>query len=240
MTTETLPAPTPATPLSLAAAYTDQTMPPLALGAAFIAYRTKHDISQQELARQTNITSGTLHHYESLIRELAPELQACLEAGRLTFKEARCLADIRDFPRQREIAEPFISGRMSSVYAEKLVKHAKASPHADVDTLITAVLSNAKAKTKALRIPVHSTRYPVDLNVLEAQVMALAGRLDAALVMEIPEYRRLRLGQAVSILYTKAHAALLKWQYTNHTNGNGHNGHEAPPKHTSESLKATP
>lgn len=209
----------------LAAAYTGHTMTPLALGAAFIAYRNEHGISQMELCRRVGITAGTEHHLESLVRDLAPELQAHLETNRLTFKEARCLADIRDFARQRELAEPFISGRISSVYAERLIKHAKAKPHDDVDTLINAVLSNAKAAVlgKALGLPKHSSRYPVDFKELEAASIALAGRLDAAMAVEVCEYKRLRAAQAVSILYSRAHNLLQKWQFSNH-NGNGVHG----------------
>ncbi len=54
----------------------------------------------------TIIYSGTIHHYESLIKKLNPKLLVSLDDGDLTFKEARCIADIDNFELQNEIAKP--------------------------------------------------------------------------------------------------------------------------------------
>ena len=227
----------PWTAKNLALAYTGHTMAPLALGAAFLAYREAHDISQQDLGRQISITPGVIHHYESTVRDLASELQAHLEAGRLTFKEARCLADIHDYARQRELAEPFISGRLSSVYVEKVVRRAMTKPDETVDDVINVVLSHAKTVVVQRALPSPPRRLPVNvvLTRIEAESLALAGTLDAVMAVEVPEYRRLKVAQAVRILYTRAHKLLQHWQYTNH---NGHGN--PPPKHTQDILKATP
>jgi ParB-like chromosome segregation protein Spo0J len=115
--------------LLLAEQYHSSLVPPMDLGQAFISYRDKYDITQQELARRTGITPGTIHHYESLIRTLAPGLGGKVNSGELTFKEARSIADIDDHERQLEIAKPFVDGRLSSVHVERIVGRAKSVLH---------------------------------------------------------------------------------------------------------------
>jgi len=107
--------------LQLAEQYHSSLVPPMQLGRAFIQYRDKYGVTQQELARRTGITPGTIHHYESLIRTLAPGLGGKVDSGELTFKEARSIADIEDHERQMEIAKPFVDGVLSSVHVERIV-----------------------------------------------------------------------------------------------------------------------
>ena len=97
--------------LRLSEQYHNGLVPPMVMAKEFYSYRRSHGITQQELARRTGITPGTIHHYESLIRTLDPRLGRRVDAGDLTFKEARSIADIDGHKRQREIAEPFLSGR---------------------------------------------------------------------------------------------------------------------------------
>ena len=114
--------------LRLSEQYHNGLVPPMVMAKEFYSYRRSHGITQQELARRTGITPGTIHHYESLIRTLDPRLGRRVDAGDLTFKEARSIADIDGHKRQREIAEPFLSGRLSSVHVERIVGRAKSSP----------------------------------------------------------------------------------------------------------------
>ena len=220
---------------AIVTAYRDASETPLMIGQRLINYRNKHGISQQEVARQTGITPGTLHQLESLVRDLAPDLQADLETGRLAFKEARAIADIHDHERQREIAGPFLAGRLSSVYVEKVVRRAMTKPDETVDDVINAVLSHAKT-VAVRRVLTLQTKRSVDVSLasIEADSLALAGTLDAVMAVEVPEYRRLKVAQAVSVLYTRAHKLLLHWQYTNH---NGQNHTVSNPNAV---LKATP
>ena len=48
---------------------------PITLGERFLGFREKFSITQQQLAKKTGITPGTIHHYESLIKTLAPSLK---------------------------------------------------------------------------------------------------------------------------------------------------------------------
>ena len=52
--------------------YHNGLVPPMVMAKEFYSYRRSHGITQQELARRTGITPGTIHHYESLIRTLDP------------------------------------------------------------------------------------------------------------------------------------------------------------------------
>ena len=67
----------------------------------------KFSITQQQLAKKTGVTPGTIHHYESLIKTLAPSLKKNVMNKELTFKEARSIADIDDHDRQIDLAKYF-------------------------------------------------------------------------------------------------------------------------------------
>ena len=194
--------------LRLGESYHDGSLPCMALGAAFLSHRVRFGTSQQELARRTGITPGTIHHYESLVRSLAPDLADKVDKGLLTFKEARCIADIQDHDRQRELAEPFLSGKLSSVYVEKVVQHAKHNHAMSVDDVLAAVLAGTKAAIKVKKPIPEAPRPGVDIAKLEAVVLNVAGTLDAMQLQEVPEYRRLMLMSSLRILEAKTRSAL--------------------------------
>src|SRR3990172_10895441 len=111
----------PITPADVAAAYAAKNLSPVSLGDLMLRCRRELGISQQELARRSGITPGTLHHYESCA--LLPEpYRGYAASGKLGFKESRSLADL-DYhdPRFAEIASLFVHGRLSSVYVESVV-----------------------------------------------------------------------------------------------------------------------
>src|SRR3990167_7723483 len=112
----------PIPPADIALAYRAGNLSPVALGDLMLRCRRELGISQQELARRSGITPGIIHHYESCA--LLPEpYRTYADAGRLTFKEARSLADL-DYhdPRFDDIANIFLHGRLSSVYVEPVVR----------------------------------------------------------------------------------------------------------------------
>ena len=93
--------------------------PPLDMGRAFIAHRARFQSTQQGLSREVGITPGTIHHYESLILDLVPALQSALGEGRLTFKEAREIADWSEEDQAR-YGPLFSEGRLSSMHVEQV------------------------------------------------------------------------------------------------------------------------
>jgi ParB-like chromosome segregation protein Spo0J len=199
--------------LLLAEQYHSSLVPPMDLGKAFIEYRDRYEITQQELARRTGITPGTIHHYESLIRTLAPGLGGKVNSGELTFKEARSIADIDDHERQMEIAKPFVDGRLSSVHVERIVGRAKSAPELSVDQIIEEVV-NGKRPAKApepVEVEIKEKPEPRERNTesLENMVLHLAGELDALHMQVIPEYRRLKLISSLRILDSRLRASLL-------------------------------
>ena len=200
--------------LRLAEMYHGSLVPPMELGRAFMRYRDRHTVTQQELARRTGITPGTIHHYESLIRTLDPDLGKKVDSGELTFKEARSIADILGHRRQREIAAPFLDGRLSSVHVERVVGRAKTAPDISIEQLIEEVLNGTRVPDPEPEHPPAPSPAPpalllADTDILETTVLKLAGELDAVRLQTIPEYRRLRLISSLRILDSRLRSALM-------------------------------
>ncbi|MCH8103665.1 MAG: helix-turn-helix transcriptional regulator [Chloroflexi bacterium] len=189
--------------------YHHESVPPMEMGRAFLNYRERFGVSQQELARRTGITPGTIHHYESLVRNLAADLGEKVRSGELTFKEGRSIADIEGADRQREIAEPFVSGRLSSVYVEKVVGHAKKNPGMPIEQILEDVLKGTRAEDKVRKEAEPTPKTGVDISKLESSALQLAGELDAMQLQVIPEYRRLNTISALRILDSKVQGAML-------------------------------
>ena len=220
--------------------------PPIKMAESFIKFREKYHVTQQELARRTGITAGTVHHYESLRKTLSPKLQTHVDRGELTFKEARSIADLKDFHRQEELAKPFIERILSSVHVEDLVAKAKSEPSKDSSELIAEFAPNMpqvkRTPTKPPMAqhkiaqhkenghqPIHNARlnggYKDDLGGMQEDAFMLAGSLEKLTSAEIPEYRRLRLVSTLRILSSRLNIALehLNRQKINGTARN-HNG----------------
>ena len=195
--------------LQLSESYHHESVPPMEMGRAFLNYRERFGVSQQELARRTGITPGTIHHYESLVRNLAADLGEKVRSGELTFKEGRSIADIEGADRQREIAEPFVSGRLSSVYVEKVVGYAKKNPGMPIEQILEDVLKGTRAEDKAQKEAEPTPKIGVDISKLESAALRLAGELDAMQLQVIPEYRRLNTISALRILDSKVQSAML-------------------------------
>lgn len=195
--------------LQLSESYHHESVPPMEMGRAFLNYRERFGVSQQELARRTGITPGTIHHYESLVRNLAADLGEKVRSGELTFKEGRSIADIEGADRQREIAEPFVSGRLSSVYVEKVVGYAKKNPGMPIEQILEDVLKGTRAEDKVQNEAEPTPKIGVDISKLESAALRLAGELDAMQLQVIPEYRRLNTISALRILDSKVQSAML-------------------------------
>ena len=202
--------------LRLSEQYHNGLVPPMVMAKEFFSYRKSHGITQQELARRTGITPGTIHHYESLIRTLDPRLGKRVDAGDLTFKEARSIADIDGHKRQREIAEPFLSGRLSSVHVERIVGRAKSSPELTIEQLIAEVVDGARRPNPEpppqpeISEPEmqQAAPQPMGITNLENTALMLAGELGTLPLQVIPEYRRLNLISSLRILNSRLSTAL--------------------------------
>ena len=214
--------------LQLADEYFSSLLPPMKMAESFIKYRDRYQVSQQELARRIGITAGTIHHYESLHRTLAPQLKKHVDDGHLTFKEARCIADINDYERQKELAKPFIDSKLSSVHVEELASKVKANPDTPVDDFVeeitgerervieatAATLTRGQEKVDEepqLKVVEHSAKPPTvdqELEVLQENAFMMAGSFEQLASMDIPEYRRLRLISTLRILSSRLDVAL--------------------------------
>ncbi len=209
----------------LADEYFSSLLPPIKMAESFINYREKYHVTQQELARRTGITAGTVHHYESLRKTLSPKLQDHVDRGELTFKEARCIADINGHQRQEELAQPFVDSRLSSVHVEDLVSKAKANPAMDPADLIAEYVDDEPPAVEEQGVEtvtngvkkngydlIHGERlngcYENDLEGMQEDAFLLAGSLEKLASAEIPEYRRLRLVSTLRILSSRLNNAL--------------------------------
>lgn len=214
--------------LQLADEYFSSLLPPMKMAESFIKYRDRYQVSQQELARRIGITAGTIHHYESLLRTLAPQLKKHVDDGRLTFKEARCIADINDYERQEELAKPFVESKLSSVHVEELASKVKANPDTPVDDFVTEITRESEEVVEAtmatstresekagegpqLKIVEPNGKPPSvdqELEVLQENAFMMAGSFEQLASIDIPEYRRLRLISTLRILASRLDVAL--------------------------------
>ena len=204
--------------------YFSSLLPPIKMAESFIRYREKFHVTQQELARRTGITAGTVHHYESLRKTLSPKLQENVDRGELTFKEARCIADVDGHRRQEELAQPFIDSRLSSVHVEELISKAKANPQRpSADLIAEYVVDEPKADPVEQPQPTNGVEanghaavlggrlngsYQDDLEGMQENAFMLAGSLEKLACADIPEYRRLRLVSTLRILSSRLNNAL--------------------------------
>lgn len=208
----------------LADEYFSSLLPPIRMAESFINFRDKFHVTQQELARRTGITAGTVHHYESLRKTLSPKLQENVDRGELTFKEARCIADLDGYARQEELAQPFVDSRLSSVHVEELIAKAKTNPSVSSAELISEFVPDEpkiekkveKTEVKPVEqngvMSIHASRlngrYDSDLEGMQEDAFLLAGSLEKLASTEIPEYRRLRLVSTLRILSSRLNIAL--------------------------------
>ncbi len=216
--------------LRLADEYFSSLLPPIKMAESFIRHRDKHHVTQQELSRRTGITAGTVHHYESIKKTLSPNLQVYVDRGELTFKEARCIADIYSHQRQEELAQPFIDERLSSVHVEELIAKAKSNPQTSSAELIAELVGDhseaeqVDIKEPAMGVikePQLSTNghftvqmgrtnggYDDEFEGIQKDAFMLAGSLEKLASADIPEYRRLRLISTLKILSSRLNIAL--------------------------------
>ena len=180
---------------------------PTEIAKEFINFRKSNNISQQELSRRTGITPGTIHHYESLIKKLNPLLLKALDKGELTFKEARCIADIDDFDIQKEISKPFISGEVSSVYVEKIIGNIKKNPKTPIEKIFKSVIDGNEIKPRENKEKEIINIESKELSI-EEKILNFAMELDSVKDEEIPEYRRLRVISTLKILDSKIKSTL--------------------------------
>lgn len=183
--------------------YCSATKSAVEIASLFVEHRKKFDLSQHEFSKRVKIAPGTIHHYESLILSLSPKLARMVQEGKLRFKEARCIADLKPHSRQLEIAKPFLDNKVSSVHVEQVIKIAKREPRMGVDTIVDKVLNGAKASaTKTVKAPYTEKRS------LELQILSVAGEL-AQLVFNPPsEIQRLQLISGLRVLDSRLKIAL--------------------------------
>ena len=213
----------PVTAAGVAAAYAAKDLSPISLGDLMLRCRREQGISQQELARRTGITAGTVHHHESVA--LLPEpYRGYAASGKLRFKEARTLADLgvyhrRDHdraahieadPRFEEIAALFISGRLSSVWVEKVVRFAKDDRTATVTEIVQRVISKAPRKPRGYVDTSHPPRHiDVSTATVRDHMLALAGEVDAWGMVEHCEVERMPVLAAARLLDDRLHRTVL-------------------------------
>ena len=216
--------------LRLADEYFSSLLPPIKMAESFIRHRDKHHVTQQELSRRTGITAGTVHHYESIKRTLSPNLQVHVDRGELTFKEARCIADIDSHQRQEELAKPFVDERLSSVHVEVLISNAKANPQMPSTKLIAELVGDDEETQQVdVKEPLMEVveqpkgtgnghfdglveslngGYDDEFESIQKAAFMLAGSLEKLASADIPEYRRLRLISTLKILSSRLNIAL--------------------------------
>src|SRR3990167_2165797 len=169
----------PTTPEDVAAAYAAKDLSPVSLGDLMLRCRREQGISQQELARRSGITPGTLHHFEAVA--LMPEpYRGLTHTGKLAFKTARALTALVNDPRFTEIAALFVSRRLSSTYIEAVARMAKLHPKAEVDEVVALAFTRARKQPSDWVGPVVVARRPRGgPKAVQAPTLALPGGVEA-------------------------------------------------------------
>ena len=193
--------------LNLSEIYFSGLKAPTKIAMEFIEFRKLRKMSQQELSRRTGITPGTIHHYESLIKKLDPKLLSYLDKGQLTFKEARCIADLEDFSLQNKIAKPFIEGKISSVYVEKVIRNVKNNPKISYEKIIKNVVDGVDLSTEKENIS-KEIKKEIKNTSIEEKILNFSIELESISEEDIPEYRRLRVISSLKILDSKIKSSL--------------------------------
>ena len=195
--------------LDLRLSYQGSETCPITLGEKFLDFRKEFSITQQELAKKTGITPGTIHHYESLIKTLAPKLKINVKNKELTFKEARSIADIDDYDRQLQLAKPFLKGELSSVHVEKIVSLAKKHPTTEVKVIIESVTKGRQiVEAKKTEPEKKIIENPIDFGSIDARILKISAEIDLIQSEEIPEFKRLKLISSLRILQSRTQLAL--------------------------------
>ena len=195
--------------LDLRLSYQGSEICPITLGEKFLDFRKEFSITQQELAKKTGITPGTIHHYESLIKTLAPKLKINVKNKELTFKEARSIADIDDYDRQLQLAKPFLKGELSSVHVEKIVSLAKKHPATEVKVIIESVTKGRQiVEAKKTEPEKKIIENPIDFGSIDARILKISAEIDLIQSEEIPEFKRLKLISSLRILQSRTQLAL--------------------------------
>jgi DNA-binding XRE family transcriptional regulator len=197
--------------LDLRLLYQSTEICPINLGEQFLSFRNKFTVTQQELAKKTGITPGTIHHYESLIKTLEPSLKIHVQNKNLTFKEARSIADIDDHLKQLELAKPFLDGTLSSVHVEKIVSLVKKHSKLDVKEIIDSVIKGKPVQEKEnnLRDEKDIISTPeVNLSSIETKILEISAEIDLIQTQQIPEFKRLKLISSLRILQSRTQLAL--------------------------------
>ncbi len=197
--------------LDLRLLYQSSDICPINLGEEFLSFRENFSVTQQELAKKTGITPGTIHHYESLIKTLAPSLKEHVKEKNLTFKEARSIADIEDHEKQFELARPFLKGILSSVHVEKIVSLAKKHPKVEVKIIIESVTKGKPIVEKMSENEKEDNQIEansIDFDTIESRVLDLSTEIDLIQSEEIPEFKRLKLISSLRILQSRTQLAL--------------------------------
>jgi DNA-binding XRE family transcriptional regulator len=184
---------------------------PINLGEQFLSFRKSFTVTQQELAKKTGITPGTIHHYESLIKTLEPSLKTHVQNKNLTFKEARSIADIDDHNKQLELAKPFLDGTLSSVHVEKIVSLVKKHSKVDVKEIIDSVIKGKplKERENIERAEKEIISAPeINLTTIESKILEISAEIDLIQTQQVPEFKRLKLISSLRILQSRTQLAL--------------------------------
>lgn len=191
--------------------YRARNVPPMTL--ARIVHRAFDDteLTAWAIAKQAGMTPGSIHHYRSLLSDLAPALQEALAAKKLSFKEARALADIRPENRQLVASEPFVHGWLGGMHVERFVTLFKRAGNIDPRAALAKAQAGMKASTTKRGQIALATGRPTPRakpRIIAAQARDLAANLDIYLLVPPSEVERMAVVSALRLLQSRVDKAL--------------------------------
>ena len=177
--------------------YHCQVLDPVAIGRLLVRLAGYKDSGRMiDRAVSVGMSLTAVHHYESLVRLLAPPLLESVSTGSLPFRVARALADIELQARQIELADVITRTKLGSKHVDGLLIQARKLPRISVEELFITVTGDSveaaqrKADGRPTRPP--PTPTPVYFDDLERVGARLLGLLDRLRNTPLPEVERLR------------------------------------------------
>lgn len=140
-------------------------------------------MTRRGLAYRIMTAEITIYHHIALAQNLTEDLQDMVTEGKLASGVAYAITALDD-ERQREVAQPFIEGKLNGIDAVPLVHLAKEIPEAPLQTLIKVLHGNQdtlkqdSSDENEWQPPIPQPSSDLDVDAMVKRVLEMAGQLD--------------------------------------------------------------
>ena len=121
-----------------------------------------------------------------------------------------CLCKFEETKRQLEIAKPFIEGKLSSVYVEKIVSMAKNNVDLNIEVIIDSIVNGKPIEKPVKETNTIKSEKPSNSNMIsiESKILDLSAEIASLQMKNVPEFKRLKLISTLRILESRVKLTL--------------------------------